>query len=228
MRAEWKIALPIYKIIYAACFIVILSLIRGVTYSSEIGIALESPMAILALVFCADTYVMEIINKRSEVNRLYPMRKRVFSQYRRMIIQIIFLLILSIFGYGFFWIFQQPTSGIPANNVGIMLEPKSEGYLLLTYIISMIVTISLWGSLSNTIACLYRNMWGGIGCSILLWLGANSKTGDKLLGKWNFFSYTFRNIENRNDYSWLCGKGLCVGLIILFVIFLPIILKKRG
>ena len=57
---EIKIALPFYKIAYAVFFIVILSLVRGVTFSYEIGIALEAPMAILAASFCADTYTQEV------------------------------------------------------------------------------------------------------------------------------------------------------------------------
>ncbi|MDO4327604.1 MAG: hypothetical protein Q4E24_16535 [bacterium] len=61
MPAERKISLPTYKMAYAACFVVILSLIRGISLSDEIGIAMEAPMAVLAVVFCADTYTQEII-----------------------------------------------------------------------------------------------------------------------------------------------------------------------
>ena len=106
LKNEIKISLPIYKMAYSACFIVILSLIRGVTYLSEIGIALEAPVAILALVFCSDTYVMEIVSKRSKVNRLHSIRRRVFSQYKRMFVQIIFLYAVSLVGYGLFDVFR--------------------------------------------------------------------------------------------------------------------------
>lgn len=228
MKKEIKISLPINKITCAVCFIVILSLIRGIAYTSEIGIALEPQMAILSLVFCSDTYVDEIISKRAEVHRLYPIRNRVFSQYNRIFIQITFMLILAIIGYVLFWIFQHPISGILTDEQGAILENQNELYFFVTYIVSVFITISFWGILSNTIACLFRNMWGGIGISVLLWVALNSKVGDNLFGKWNIFSYTFRNIENVNDLSWMCGKGICIGLSILFMMLLPVILKKRG
>lgn len=78
IMTERKISLPAYKLAYAFCFVVILSLIRGINFSYEIGIAMEAPMAILAMVFCADTYTQEITSKRSEIHRLYPMKNVLF------------------------------------------------------------------------------------------------------------------------------------------------------
>ena len=39
---ECKITLPAYKLAYAFCFVVILSLIRGINFSHEIVIAMEA------------------------------------------------------------------------------------------------------------------------------------------------------------------------------------------
>ena len=108
MEKEIKIVLPFYKIAYAVFFIIILSLIRGVTHTYEVGIAIEAPLAILTTVFCADTYVQEIMSKRSEVHRLYPIKRRFCSIMERIMIQEIFLLVLAIAGYGLFLIFQKP------------------------------------------------------------------------------------------------------------------------
>ena len=77
MKKELKIVLPFYKVAYAISFVVILSLIRGVTYTHEVGIAIEAPFAILTAVFCADTYVQEIRSKRFEVHRL-SLKKEIF------------------------------------------------------------------------------------------------------------------------------------------------------
>ena len=87
MKREMKISLTFQKQAYAVFFVVILSLVRGVTYSNDIGIALEAPMAILAFTFCADTYTQEIASKRSEIWRLCPMKKRMNSIYRRIVMQ---------------------------------------------------------------------------------------------------------------------------------------------
>ena len=43
MSKEIKIVLPVYKIMYSAAFFVILSLVRSITYTEEIGIAMEAP-----------------------------------------------------------------------------------------------------------------------------------------------------------------------------------------
>ena len=60
MKKEMKIVLPFYKIAYAVSFVVILSLIRGVVFTNEIGLSIEAPFAILTAVFCADTYFRKL------------------------------------------------------------------------------------------------------------------------------------------------------------------------
>ena len=42
MKKEMKIVLPFYKIAYAVSFVVILSLIRGVVFTNEIGLSIEA------------------------------------------------------------------------------------------------------------------------------------------------------------------------------------------
>ena len=79
MKKEMKIVLPFYKIAYAVSFVVILSVIRAVVFTYEIGLSIEPPFAILTAVFCADTYVQEITSNRSEVQRLYQIKKRIYS-----------------------------------------------------------------------------------------------------------------------------------------------------
>lgn len=228
MGKEAKIVLPIYKIIYASCFVLILSLVRGVAYTNEIGIALESPLAILVAVFCADTYVIEISSKRSEIARLYPIKKRSYSVYKRLLIQILFLIVLASLGYGMFVIFQHPVAKIFTSSVVNDIVSVYEWKQFFMFLLSIIVTISFWGTLSNMLALVVRNMWGGIGGSIIIWLGLNSIAGDKLLGKWNVFSYTFRDIQNFGDFNWLYGKGICICIIAVIIILIPLIIKKRG
>ena len=83
MKKEMKIILPVYKMVYAFAFVVILSLIRGVVFTNEIGLSIEGPFAIFIAVFCADTYVQEITSNRSEVQRLYQIKKRIYSIIQR-------------------------------------------------------------------------------------------------------------------------------------------------
>lgn len=216
IRTESKIILPAYKLAYAFCFVLILSLIRGIRFSYEIGVAMEAPMAILALVFCADTYTQEITSKRSEIHRLYPMKKRLASMGIRILVQEIVLFALSAIGYGMFYSFQHPQS----------LYQAGQSFFL--FLAAMAVTLWFWGILSNLLACLFRNMWAGIGCGVILWLVTNSTLGDKALGNWNLFSYAFRNVMDSRDFGWLCGKALCLLLCVWMTLLMPKIIKKRG
>lgn len=220
---ECKITLPAYKLVYAFSFIVILSLIRGINFSHEIGIAMEAPMAILAMVFCADTYTQEITSKRSEIHRLYPMKKRLVSMGIRMLVQEIVLFALSAIGYGMFYGFQHPQSLYKAGQ-----STESELQMFFLFLAAMVVTLWFWGILSNLLACLFRNMWVGIGCSIVLWLVTNSTLGENVLGNWNLFSYAFRNVMDSQDFGWLWGKALCLLLCVLMALLMPTIIKKRG
>ena len=220
---EIKISLPLQKQAYAVFFIVLLSLVRGVTYSDEIGIALEAPMAILAASFCADTYTQEITGRRSEIQRLYPMKRRIYSVYRRIAIQEVFLLTIAAAGYGLFYLFQHPgINRIRQSGAG------NEIHQFLVYFAAIAVTLGFWGLLSNLLACLFRNMWTGIGGCLLLWLITNSSIGDRYFGAWNLFSYTFRKIGDSSDLSWICGKAVCICIGIEAAAVLPEIIEKRG
>lgn len=223
MNKEIKITLPFYKIVYSIFFIVILSIIRGVTYTYEIGSALEPPMAILAAVLFADTYVQEIVSKRSEVQRLYPMKKRTYSIMKRMMIQGGFLSMLAVIGYGLFFVFQNPLIyGMEQADMGKEMEQ------FIICLVAMMITLGFWGILSNTLSCIFRNMWVGIAGCLIIWLITNSSFGAKHFGPWNLFSYTFRNIENSSDFNWMYGKIMCICFCIIMLKVLPKILKKRG
>lgn len=223
MIKELKISLPFYKTAYAAAFIVILSLVRGISYSNEIGIALEPAMAILAAVFCADTYTAEIVSKRSEVWRLYPIQRRICAVGRRLAIQEFFLLFLSAAGYGMFFLFQRPRL-----LSGMNLKAVHEGMQFIVYLAAAAVSVGFWGILSNTLACVFRSAWFGIGGSLIFWILTNSASGERYLGRWNVFSYTFREMDHGHDTGWLAGKSVCIVLSVVMLAVLPHILKKRG
>ncbi len=223
MMKEVKISLPFYKTASALLFIVILSLIRGVSVSYEIGAAMEPAMAILTTAFCADTYVQEITGRRSEVWRLYPMKDKLCAIGARLLLQQGFLLLLAAAGYYLFFLFQRP-------RLFSLMQPEagSEIRQFMIFLGAMAVTIAFWSVLSNTIACIFRSLWFGIGGSLLLWLMANSSFAKKLLGPRNVFSYAYRNIADAGGFGWLAGKGICIALCAVMLLLLPTLLKKRG
>lgn len=220
---ERKISLPAYKIVYALCFVVILSLIRSISYSYEIGVVMEAPMALLAIVFCGDTYTQEITSKRFEIHRLYSLKRCLCSIGIRMVLQEIVLFILSGIGYGMFYYFQTPYPLYETNQ-----GTESELQMFLLFLVAMIVTLWFWGIISNVLSCLFRNMWIGMGGSIALWLVTNSNLGETLFGNYNLFSYAFRNITDNQDFRWMYGKVLCLFFCILLTSLMPKIIKKRG
>lgn len=219
MKYEAKILFPFYKIGYAVSVAVILSLIRGVTHTYEIGIAIEAPFAILTTVFCADTYVQEIVSGRSEIHRLYPMKKRVFSMLKRMVLQGIVLLLLAVMSYALFFIVQKPVTHTVTRN---------ELTQFVVYLFAISITIFFWEMLVNLLAVICRSMWMGIGGCLLLWILTNSKGGEEWFGAWNVFSYTFRSVEDTADLSWLYGKLLCSFIGLLLLAALPWGIRKRG
>lgn len=217
MKTEMKISLSFYKIAYALFFTVVLSIVRGINFSYEIGIAAEAPMAILAAVFCADTYAQEIVSRRFEIWRLYPMKKKLAALGKRMMAQEGYLFILAAAGYGMFAIFQKP-----------LTEEGNEAREFGEYLLAVLATLVFWGLLSHTISVLFRNMWAGISGCLILWMVCNSKFGERVFGDFNLFSYTFREVGNASDLTWLYGKALCIAGCILLAVIQPYVLKKRG
>ena len=88
MKKEVKICMPYYKIAYSIAFVVILSAIQPVVYANEIGGTVERAVSLLAVVFCADTYLVEVQSKRSEVFCLYNLKKQAGVVYKRLFVQV--------------------------------------------------------------------------------------------------------------------------------------------
>lgn len=215
MKKEIKICLPFYKIIYSFLFVLLLSIVRGISTVFEIGVVLESAVAFLTIVFCADTYLVELHEKRREVFLLYPKKIKIQVILRRLLLQMTYMLGMGIAGYGFFSMKRPLLSG-----------EISSFYLFGMFLLSIIGTIFFWGTLSVTLTNLAQNLWVGIGISVIIWLMLNSVTGEQLLGKWNVFAFAFRN--HIDGWEWMYGKILSIILGGAMILFVPLILKKRG
>ncbi len=214
--AEIKISLPVYKICYSLAFVVGMALIRGVTSVSEIGSAMQQAMGVLAVVFCADTYMQEVQNHREEVFGMYPMKHRVRAVYVRLGIQTVYLYGISVIGYGcFFW--QQPSAAWDG-------DPAWVSFVM--YLAAMPAMLLFCGTLAMTAANLLRNLWAGIGVGALIWFGLISSGGNELLGKWNVFSFSFRAIEEAGNIRWLWGSGCSLLLTMAMLAAVPAILAR--
>ena len=76
LKTELKNCLSLYKIFYSCAFILILCVIHPIIYYEEIGSAIQSPIAFLTIIFCSDTYLMEVKSKRADVFHLYDQKKQ--------------------------------------------------------------------------------------------------------------------------------------------------------
>lgn len=134
LKTELKNCLSLYKIFYSCAFILILCVIHPIIYYEEIGSAIQSPIAFLTIIFCSDTYLMEVKSKRADVFHLYDQKKQLKVISQRVGVQILYLLILSCVGYVLFY-WQKP---------GSVNEGISGIQIFLLYFIAMFGTIWLW------------------------------------------------------------------------------------
>lgn len=216
MKKECKICLAPYKLVYSLLFMLVMSLVRGVSDISQIGGALDSNIALLAIIFCADTYETEYQGKRWEIFRLLPAGSRAKAVKRRLAAQTVYLCLVSFLGYWFFY-GQKPVNP----------SLSSPALLYGEYLLAAAVTVVFWSLLAWHIVTLFRNLWGGIGISLILWLTVNSVAGQAVLGKWSIFSYGFRYLPQSGQLDWLWGKGLAALLSIILIALIPAAVKRR-
>lgn len=214
---DMKICLPLYKIGYSIIFTVLLSLVRGVSGISEIGAAMDPNMALLAIIFCSNTYEMEYQEKRWELFRLYSVGSKAGAIGRRMVIQTVYLCMLAYGGYAFFF-WQKPKA----------LVDVPSGLLYGMYVIAVTATILLWGLAGQTIVNITHSLWVGMGISVIMWLCINSKAGERLLGRFNVFAFSFRNSGDIYDLSWLWGKAAALATAVFLAAMIPVILKREN
>ena len=91
LKTELKNCLSLYKIFYSCAFILILCAIHPIIYYEEIGSAIQSPIAFLTIIFCSDTYLMEVKSKRADVFHLYDQKKQLKVISQRVGVQILYL-----------------------------------------------------------------------------------------------------------------------------------------
>ncbi len=204
-----KIGIPFYKAVYSILFVIVLALVRGITYVEEIGVAMDANIALLALVFCADGYYQEFSEGRWEVFSLCPSKRKWRTLLQRFFLQVIWILIVAMAGYFvFYW--QRP------GNLG-----DSDWLLWLQFGIVAAGSIFFFGSLSFTLVNLFHNLWAGLGISVIIWSLLNSTTGQKLPEALYVFAYGKKGVGMMGEgfnWTWILGKisAMAFGSLLLF------------
>ncbi len=216
MRYSIKIALTRIKVCYSVSFLIILALIRGISFPDEIGVAMDANVALLAIVFCADAYYQEIHENRWEVFDLLPVKNRFHTICQRLLLQVVYLGILTGLDY---WVFYVH-----------FIKYKSEANLLVLYLTAVLActaSIFFFGTLSFTFVNLFKNLWGGIGGAFLIWTILNSTVGKRIPDYINVFAYG-NNQNNEICTDWIIGKLVAVITAILLIYFNKKLLVWKG
>lgn len=154
---EIKISLPLYKILCAFFFVLILAIVRGVTDVNEIGPTIDTYIAILALVLCADTCYQEVPGGGWEILAIKPKKQQRKTILRRFAVQYLFIICVAAAGYGLFYIIQQP-----------YIREKGFYYFAAAMGASA-ASIVLFGAVSALLSKMTGSLWGAIGASAALW-----------------------------------------------------------
>ena len=207
MKQDIKISLKPYKMAYAVLFVLLLALVRGISRAEEIGITLEMMIPPLAIVFCADTSYQEFMEGRWEIFWLYPAGKQRMAVYRRLGVEVLFLILVSALGYGLFIVFQRP--GLQEQNL-LMLFGKSMG--------AVSVGILFFACLSEWLVSHMHSLWGGIGVCVILWQVMISSFARMLPAPLQLICYSADGAQG-DGLLWLQGKLTALGVTALLLAF---------
>lgn len=205
MKYNIKIGITPAKLCYSICFALLLALIRGVSSEKEIGAAMDANIALLAMIFCADTYYQEIQSDRWEVFYLVPPRSRYLTICQRLFAELIYLALLTVICYLAFY----------ARFSGNFIQ-SSEIPIDITAILACCASVFFFGTFTFTLVNVFGNLWAGIGGALLVWSVLNSALGRKLPAFINVFAYG--NYTEDSSREWIAGKLTAVvlsGLLIL-------------
>lgn len=204
---EIKICLPSYKIICAFLFILILTLVRGIYAVNEIGPTIDTYIALLTLVLCADTCYQEIPGGVWEILAIKPGKMQRRTIMKRFAVQFVFLICVAAAGYGLFYPVQQPYI--------VGKEPDQ----FLTAMAATAASIVIFEAFPVFLVKITGNLWGAVGASAVLWFFLISSNAVKLPAFLQIFAYGDSNLEDGN-MSWLIGKAtaLVIGAICIWAV----------
>lgn len=218
LRYNIKISLTGVKVCYSICFMVILALIRGVSYSDEIGAAMDANVSLLAIVFCADTYYQEVAGNRWEVFNLISKGNRYRTLIQRLCIQIIYIAVLICVGYWLFYLQKL-----------FHISGENELTQYITAVLACSASVIFFAALAFTMVNVFGNLWAGIGSTLLLWLMLNSTFGRDLPGAVNIFAYGSSLVDGLQK-EWIMGKvnGVLLSMVLLYINKSLLVWRRKG
>lgn len=200
---EIKIVLPGYKIFFTCFFMIILVFIRQVDSNCDIGIVVDSNMAMLSVVCYCGLMFQELYGDMKDSFRILGVRKNFHILLKRIGIQWVYLFVLANLIYWLFYIQQ----------------PVMDGEILMEYIKAMFaagISILYFGVLAMLFSCIAKNQWIGLGIAFVIWSVLNSSWGETWEPEWNVLSYCYRSLSMTGN-RWVMGKWIGLAGAIIFI-----------
>lgn len=207
---EIKIVLSKYKVLLISVFLIVFAIIFPVESNCDIGTLIDAHVISLVAILCGcNIMYQELYGDLKDVFGKMGYRKNFRTLLRRILIQWIGLLVLSV---GFYWMFFLRNLSIENS---ILIE-------FLQALFAIAVSIFFFTVLSVFTTCLFKNQWAGMGISFVIYQFFNSTGAEKLLKpQWNIRAYSLDS-ENMTDVQWMTGK------YVFFLIACILLLIVRG
>lgn len=200
MKYNFKISLPLYKMLYSIAFMLLFALIRPTTTISEILVVIEPNVCLLAIIFISDVFYCEIRENRIDVFYMFPEQHKYKTIMQRFLIDIMYLILLVVV---FFWVyvaFQR------LHNNSLLLDGilSIYGYTIL----SCFMTMLFFAAMSCTLVNYFQNLWIGIGISASVWLIFSTTAKEYLPVLFNIFLYKTDPGNNARIIPYFLSRGV--------------------
>ncbi len=206
MKQEMEIVLTKPKVFLVIFFMLILMVIRQVDSNCDIGIVLDSNMALLSIVCGANIIYSELYGDLRDIFKKYGEKKLLRMLYRRILIQWAFLVLVASIVY---WLF-------------FILHPEITNNVLIEYLkaeFAVAVSCLFFLALVVLFTSIFKNQWIGPGAVFLIWAFLTSTYGQHIPPEVNVLSYCYE-METLRTKQWITGK--LIAMITTFLIFLAI------
>ena len=202
MIVELKVSLPWYLIATTGFFSIIVPIIVGCNTYEEVGIVLQRNISFLSIFMFANTYYIEYQQKTVETFFMLSNKWKKRELYKRIMLRLLFLLSTLFISY---FIFSWKGLHLYAEDI--------KEIIILEGIFAIISATFFFGGICYLIVNMCGNIWGGIGCTIILWLILNSGWATVIPAYVNVFAY------GRFEENWIQGEiwGLVNGIIFFFI-----------
>jgi ABC-type transport system involved in multi-copper enzyme maturation permease subunit len=193
VKLHMKATFPWYIGVSSGFFAVLLPFVLGCDTYEDLGVIMDRNFSFISIVAFADIYYIEFQQKTEEVFYLFPNKRIKHEIVKRVCLRLIVIFLLLLLSCYLFAL-----KGLHLNVNNSLETVIAQG------IFAVISSIVFFGGISCLSVNVLRNLWKGVGISIVVWIILGSKWGETIPDFANVFAY------GEMDRNWIQGK--CFGL----------------